>query len=131
MYGGLGEIISHSSLVLSATRLADIATDEAGGGRYGCLGSITVYDLRTRKGKDVYEWDCGGPAGRNPPPWITGLAVNQSGFAAWHVTDYPIATSTSVTGISCPRFAVRRGGSRGQRSDLDRSDRRSSGLDLE
>jgi hypothetical protein len=106
MGGGFGNISTHSGLVLAGTWLADVVRHEDGGGRYGCFGSVEVYDLRTGKGRDVSDWECRSAVSGSGASVVSGLVVNPRGFAAWHLTRFRTIGGTALLGISCPLVSL-------------------------
>jgi hypothetical protein len=99
-YGGYGDIVSHASLVLKGQYLAFESVDEQGGGRYGCSGAITIENLGTRRSTDAFDWGC------DTGEKVTELTVNSRGFAAWHLTYYPVALYTPLTDVSCASVSL-------------------------
>ena len=99
-YGGYGDIITVARVVLSGAYVAYDSVDYAGGGRYGCSGTLTIYDLLAGKATDAYDWDCSAQL------QFTGPLLDPHGFAAWHLTTYPVATYTALKGVSCPSMSL-------------------------
>ena len=97
--GDVVNIVRHRSVALSGVYLAYARTTALAGGRLGCDGSVMIYNLSTRAGKDVFDYHCFAAA-------IGPLWVNSLGLAAWRVTSQPIATYTPLEDLSCAALSL-------------------------
>jgi hypothetical protein len=96
---GYGDLITVGQVILSGAYVAIGTTIEAGGGRYGCGGEMTLHDLSTGRSTNLFAGACG-------PGGVDSLLLNSRGFASWHMTDYPVAAYTPLDGVSCPSVSL-------------------------